>query len=698
MLATPSRSNFSPYELWTKNKPPVYCTRIFGCKAYTAVKKNNRSWKLGRAGKPGVLIGFENEGTVYRIIRLSDYKLIRTRHAIFDEKVFPSLGVNSSDTFVVDPKDIFVEEVVLRAPSPSVDEPTCSSQPNDSPQPNVPRISVVGPRHPTLISSNILETNVLPFCRCPARALVTAASSIPTHYNQALLSVEAKGWAGAIKTELKAMERLAVWEVVDRTPNLKTVGTTWVFKKKDDRNANIIFKARLCAQGFSQTHGVDFSKTFAPTGRLNSLQALISHAAATGLAFQQLDVKTAFLNADLKEEVYLSIPQGVNEDKKSKCLKLKKAIYGLKQAPLAWHNRLSTWLLSVGFISSIADPCVFFRLDKCPVWLFIHVDDIAVFGKDLNVFKDKIKHKFDMKDLGQANLLLGIKVIHDPLAIMLSQEHYIGSLLDLYGMTNCRSVATPLVPGSHLDKATIEEIDCFNSLGVHFCSAVGALSYLSSATRPDISFAVSSLLQFLEAPGINHWEAFTHVLRYLAGTQHDSLIYHRDVVAPLEGYTDANWGNCLTSRRSVTGFLTLFNEHLIGWKTKKQPVVLISSCKAEYCALTDFSCELLWICQLVTEIGLCKINTRTVVHKDNQSFIAVANFEANTNSRRIKHVEIQLHFIREVINKKRIIVVYTPTNKMLADFLTKAVPRPALVTLLQNVGLFRLDKREGVEV
>jgi hypothetical protein len=297
---------------------------------------------------------------------------------------------------------------------------------------------------------------------------------------------------------------------------MKTIGTTWVFKKKGEGDERV-FKARLCAQGFSQTHGVDFSKNFAPTGRLNSLRALILFAASQNLNFQQLDVKTAFLNVDLEEEVFLSIPQGVPVDKKKYCLKLNKAIYGLKQAPLAWYNRLSLWLTSVGFKSSIADPCVFYRLDSNPVWLFIHVNDIAVFGKDLSNFKAQIKTKFDMKDLGKADLLLGIKIHHDPSAIVLSQRHYVHSLLELYGMENCRSVATPLVSNSQLEKATAEDIDRFNSLGVNFQSAVGALSYFSSATRPDISYAVSNLSQFLEAPGIHHWEAFIHVLRYLSG-------------------------------------------------------------------------------------------------------------------------------------------------------------------------------------
>jgi hypothetical protein len=160
------------------------------------------------------------------------------------------------------------------------------------------------------------------------------------------------------------------------------------------------------------------------------------------------------LNAEINKDVYLSIPQGVSLDQKRFCLKLHKAIYGLKQAPLAWYNRLTCWLVSVGFSVSVCDPCVFFRIHPSPLSLFVHVNDIAVFGLDISLFKSQIKSKFDMKDLSQADVLLGIKIHHEPDAIILSQQHYVDSLLDLYGMKNCQPCATPLVPNSQLRKPT----------------------------------------------------------------------------------------------------------------------------------------------------------------------------------------------------------------------------------------------------
>jgi hypothetical protein len=232
---------------------------------------------------------------------------------------------------------------------------------------------------------------------------------------------------------------------------------------------------------------------------------------------------------------------------------------------------------------------------------------------------------------------------------------------------------------------------------VNYCSAVGALSYSSTATRPDIAFAVSSLSQFLENPGIHHWEAFTHILQYLAGTSDYTLVYPCLSSSDLRGYTNADWGNFPLTRRSVTGFLALQNRHLVCWQTKKQPVVSLSTCEAVYHALVDFSCELLWLRQFCLEVGLSTHLGPTIVHKDNQGCIAVANFEANTNSKRMKHVEIQLHFIREVINDSKILLEYTPTSAMLADFLTKSVARPSLLRSLGAVGVLQLEKRGGIK-
>ncbi|MBW0569019.1 hypothetical protein O181_108734, partial [Austropuccinia psidii MF-1] len=394
--------------------------------------------------------------------------------------------------------------------------------------------------------------------------------------------------------------------------------------------------------------------------------------------FEQLDIKSAFLNSPLDEDVYLAIPQGFNRDKRNVCLKLKRAIYGLKQAPLAWYHRLSS--------------C------NEPIWLFIHVDDIGIFGKNLMSFKNVIEREFQTKLLGLAKLMLGIKIVHEPKTITLTQSHYIDSLLESYGMSNCKPTATPFIPNSHLEAASKTEQEEFLSLKVNYRSAVGSLSYLSTATRPDLLYSISALSQFLENSGILHWKAFLHVLKYLKGTNNVGLMYERNVRKSLVAYSDADWGNCRITRRSTTGYLVLLNNNLIIWKTRKQPTVSLSSAEAEYKSLTDLTSELLWLKQFIQEINILTTIKAIQVHEDNQGCIDTANSDCNTNTRRMKHIEIQLHFVRDVIKEDVIKLVYTPTEKMLADFLTKSISRPAINRAMKELRLLQMEDKGGVEI
>ncbi|MBW0551573.1 hypothetical protein O181_091288 [Austropuccinia psidii MF-1] len=420
----------------------------------------------------------------------------------------------------------------------------------------------------------------------------------PCTFKSALNSSLKDEWSEAIKKEFTSMNKLQVWDILELKADYRLVGTTWVFKTKREPQGNILErKACLCAQGFSQTSGINYHKTYSPTRRLNSLRTLIAMASTRNLQFHQVDIKSAFLNAPLSETVYLSIPQGMSSDRRKFCLKLRKTIYGLKQAPLAWYERLKGWLVEKGFLACLMDPCVFFRQKPSELWLYIHVDDIVIFGYDFESFKKEISREFDIKDIGAADLLLGVKVTHFPEHMSLDQQHFTESLLDLYGMSNCKSVATHLPPGEHRSPATNEEASSFASLGISFQSAIGSIDYLSTATCPDLSFSISSLSQFLKRPGLPHWKAFLHVLRYLWGTTSLGLIYSRSGLDGLVAYSDADWGNCWVTRRSTTGYLALFNGCLTTWKTRKQPSVSLSTAEAEYKSLCDLASELLWLKQ-----------------------------------------------------------------------------------------------------
>ncbi|MBW0534844.1 hypothetical protein O181_074559 [Austropuccinia psidii MF-1] len=366
------------------------------------------------------------------------------------------------------------------------------------------------------------------------------------------------------------------------------------------------------------------------------------------------------------------IPQGLDRDKKHICLKLKKAIYGLKQAPLAWYKCLSSWLVDFGFSISKADSCVFYLKSDKPIWLFLHVGDIGIFGRNLTNFKSAIEQEFQTKLLGSSDLMLGIKIIHQPDTITIAQSHYIDSLLESYGMSNCKYTVTPLIPNLHLEASSRMEQEEFASLKINYRSAVGNLSYLSTATQPDLSYLVSALSQFLENPGIQHWKAFLHVLKHLKGTSEIGLVYKRNTSKLPVSYSNADWGNCRVTMRSTTGYLILFNGNLIIWKTRKQPTILLSSAEAEYQSLTDLTSELLWFKQFSEEINILTMTRAILVHEDNQGCIDTANIDCNTNTRCMKHNDIQLHFIQDLIENKIIKLTYTPTANVLADFLTNA--------------------------
>ncbi|MBW0572936.1 hypothetical protein O181_112651 [Austropuccinia psidii MF-1] len=225
------------------------------------------------------------------------------------------------------------------------------------------------------------------------------------------------------------------------------------------------------------------------------------------------------------------------------------------------------------------------------------MDNIAIFGKHVHYFKDEVMKEFEIKDVGPADLMLGIKVTYCTDYISFDQQNFTKSLLDLHGIINCNSVATPLVSNEHLSLASISEISDFGKLKVNFCSAVGSMNYLSTATRPKLLFAVSTLSQYLENPGMPHWKAFLHVLKNLKGARDLGLIYPRGMNVGILAYSDADWGNCHVSQWSVTGFLATVGASLVLWRTRKQPAASLSTTEEEYKSLCDLTSELLWFGQ-----------------------------------------------------------------------------------------------------
>ncbi|POW22111.1 hypothetical protein PSHT_01588 [Puccinia striiformis] len=329
---------------------------------------------------------------------------------------------------------------------------------------------------------------------------VTLSSPIPKTFSAAMASPKAEDWKRAVDIELEAMACLNVWQMVPFPEDRSLLGIVWVFRKKFDTDGNLVkFKARLCAQGSAQVEGIDYNETYAPTGRPAALRAMLAVGMNEGMDIHQMDVRNAFLNGALDEDIYLRPPSGLSVPP-GHCLKLLKSIYGLKQAPRVWYRELLAFFESIDFAPS-------------------PVDNMAIVSHNVGRFKKLVSDCFLMDNLGPARSLLGIKIDRFDNHVKLSQEKYVDGILAEYNMTNNRFVDTPMVPNTRLVASTKNEREEFHQLGVNYRRTIGSINYLSVSTRPDIAFTVSQLSQHLENPGIKHWRAFLHLLRYLSGTK-----------------------------------------------------------------------------------------------------------------------------------------------------------------------------------
>jgi hypothetical protein len=503
--------------------------------------KHLRGSKFDSVSWDGIVIGYSNDYSAYKVICLADKSIIETWHAFFDESVFPLLGAlnpsvdhfphsrlpnfESAALFPFQEEDTTLlqeedrpevkhgdDNMVINGNNDPEQEPQhdavsdcqdMSVEPTDSTtEPPRHRLIIHGPRHPTLINSSIKGSNIVRYSRRPAVAFMAQTVKL-TNHQQAMSSNNKDEWIKAEQREINNMISHKVWVGFPDHPDIVTIPSTWAYKKKLGSNNEVIeFKAQICAQGFRQTHGLNFDLKYAPTGKPSSLQLLLSFSVTNQLLIHQLDVKSAFLTCDLDEEVYLTPPLGYCTGA-NVFLKLKKAIYGLKQALLAWYNRLKTFLIKIGFSVSVADPCVFWR-EEDSTWIFAHVDDLVIFSKHPKMFVKQMSSEFQIKYMGSALFLLGMKLDCINGGLVLHEDQYIKRKLIEFNLARFPPSTCPIDPKSHLGKATPGELAQFASLNVNYRALVGSLNYLSILTRPDISYSVSKLLQFLENPGINH--------------------------------------------------------------------------------------------------------------------------------------------------------------------------------------------------
>jgi hypothetical protein len=520
----------------------------------------------------------------------------------------------------------------------------------------------------------------------------------PATFRAAMASPDSAKWRAAMDKEMASCEQLQVWDLLARSDlprGANVLPPKWVYKfKTDETGALTQYKARVTPKGFLQKEGKDYFEVFARTGSYKTMRLGLSLAAKWDHELEQLDVPTAFLNADVEEEVYMELPEGYRDGKDGMVCRLRKALYGLKQAPRNWYLLVSKFITGLGFRATASDPCLFHLRSRTGrlMLLFLFVDDFQVsFHRDdsaeWGALKAQLVQRFNTKDMGESTWILGMRIARDRKlrTITLDQELYVTKALEKYGLAECKVADTPEVVGAAHQEPSEEQRQPADRQ--RFMEITGTLMYAAISTRPDIAHAVHYLASSMLAPTRLHMVAAERVLRYLAGTKEVGLVFgsrNGDGVGDSRGrsqlqvdvcaFSDADWANSKADRKSVTGWVAKLNGDPVSWASKKQRTVALSTCEAELYAKAAAIQEVLWLRGLMKELGL-HTQAGSTVHGDNQSAIAVA--KNGVKGERTKHVDVKYHFVTETVERGEVQLKWVSTHEQQADIFTKALAAPA---------------------
>jgi hypothetical protein len=529
-------------------------------------------------------------------------------------------------------------------------------------------------------------------------------------------------WRLAMEREYASLQERGVFKPVPLPPGRNMIGLRWTYDYKYEPDGTIIRgkeKGRLVAQGFSQ-RPEDYGTTYSPVAKMTSIRIVLAFTAFHDYELLTFDVKTAFLNALLPEEIYCKqIPEFPEADPTLALLCLR-AIYGLKQASHEFYVLLCATLEALGLVRCEVDKAVFYGRFSSPpdpsipmplnnsdlvIIIPVHVDDGLVSTNSIPLYRwviSKMNEKFTTIDQGAAALYLGIRIVRDRerRKIWLSQKPLILELLTTHNLLDAKTSSVPL----HVDLASppkpapnaLPEI-ADSEIKVHYQRIVGSLLYLAVCTRPDIAFTAIALGQYNSNPTRAHLLAAKGVLRYLLGTLDFALEYNfeRDpisvagqlLVADNCAFMDADWASDATTRRSVSGYTFFLWKALVSWSAVRQRTVALSSTEAEYMSIAHAMREAIWV-RLFTTILSLPIPSPLPLLCDNQSALNIAGSEA-INSRS-KHIDVRHHFVREHLSSGSFATQWIPTGDMTADIMTKALKAPLHEKHCKALGLVRV--------
>ncbi|GJR38141.1 ribonuclease H-like domain-containing protein [Tanacetum coccineum] len=504
----------------------------------------------------------------------------------------------------------------------------------------------------------------------PIERLSLHTSSLSPIPKSPFIALKDPNWCNAMYDEYNALVKNGTWILVPRPSDVNLVRSMWLFKHKFHADGTLSrYKARLVANGSNQQHGVDFDETFSPVVKPATIRTVLSLAVSRQWPIHQLDVKNAFLNGDLSETVYMHQPPGFVDSRYPNhvCL-LQRSLYGLKQAPRAWFQRFAGYATRAGFSPSRCDSSLFIYTQGSQVaYLLIYVDDIILTASSpvlLQQIVDSLHKEFDMTDLGALNYFLGISDVRHPTGLFLSQKKYARQLLERAHMVNCNPSRTPVDTDSKLgpDGVPVQDPTLYRSLA-------GGLQYLTF-TRPDLSYAVQQVCLYMHDPREPHFAALKRILRYVQGTLELGLQLYASATTSLVGYTDADWAGCPSTRRSTSGYCVFLGDNLLSWSAKRQHTISRSSAEAEYRGVANVVAETAWIRNLLRELH-SPLLTATMVYCDNVSAVYMS---ANpVQHQYTKHIEIDIHFVRDMVKAGHVRVLHVPSRFQYADIFTKGL-------------------------
>ncbi|KAG7538693.1 Zinc finger CCHC-type superfamily [Arabidopsis suecica] len=720
-IATRSVKDKTPYEAFHMKKPNINHLKIFGCIGYAKVETPHLR-KLDDRSKMLVHLGTEPGSKAYRLFNPLNHKVVVSRDVVFDESKGWNWNHSSSDnnndgsfsfTFgefgnrgIQEEKEnretVETETERVHDETEQVEDSDKENEEegsldlennNDHESENVGNTEQpqTGPRRTQrqIVKPKYLQDYVL-LAEEEGEKVLLCLNNEPFDFAEAK---DSKEWIHACEDEINSITKNKTWDLVELPQGIKPIGLKWVFKLKRNADGSINkHKARLVAKGYVQRYGVDFDEVFAPVARIETIRLLVNLAASNGWEIHHLDVKTAFLHGELKETVYVMQPEGfIEKGSEEKVYKLNKALYGLRQAPRAWNNKLNQILKELQFVKCSKEPSVYRKTigENLNLLVAVYVDDLFVTGtniKVINRFKDEMASKFEMSDLGKLTYYLGIEVCQYEGGITLTQNRYAKRILEESGMKDCNLVHIPMDAGLKLSKAEEEkEIDATS-----FRKNVGCLRYLLH-TRPDLNYCVGVLSRYMQNPKESHGNAMKQCLRYVKGTTSLGLRYERSAnrIQRLVGFSDSSHNVDPDDGRSTSGHIFYLGESSspISWCSQKQDTVALSSCEAEFMAGTEAARQAIWLQDLFKEVTGFPCD-KALIRIDNKSAIALTKNPVFHG--RSKHIHRKYHFIRECVENGLVEVEYVPGEEQKADILTKALGRIKYKEMRELIGVRNL--------